>query len=163
VPAAWSTSSALAPTTQHLPIPRATTAACDVMPPRAVRMPLAAAMPRMSSGDVSGRTRMTALPSAAQVDASSASNTTWPAAARAGGRIAREGHARARVLAEVAVHHGHHVDRGAEGFGNRIEQPVRHGAVAEPRLPHRLDRAPQLRQRLFGKVLAGIVEDRVLV
>ena len=31
--------SAPQPATQHLPMPRATTAACDVMPPRAVRMP----------------------------------------------------------------------------------------------------------------------------
>jgi hypothetical protein len=64
-----------------LPIPRATTAACDVIPPRAVRIPLAAAIPRMSSGEVSVRTRITGLPASAHSNASAASNTTWPAAA----------------------------------------------------------------------------------
>ncbi len=81
VPATGSTSSPAAPATQHLPMPRATTAACDVIPPRAVRIPLAAAMPRMSSGLVSGRTRMTVLPSDAHANASCASNTTCPDAA----------------------------------------------------------------------------------
>ncbi len=42
-----------------MPMPRATTAAWLVMPPRAVRMPLATSMPWMSSGTVSLRTRMT--------------------------------------------------------------------------------------------------------
>ena len=48
-----------APQTQGLPMPRATTAAWEVMPPRAVRMPLAATMPARSSGEVSMRTRTT--------------------------------------------------------------------------------------------------------
>ena len=52
----------LQPTTQHFPMPRATTAACEVMPPRAVRIPCAAYMPPTSSGEVSGRTRMTFSP-----------------------------------------------------------------------------------------------------
>ena len=43
-------------------MPRATTAACEVMPPRAVRMPAAAFMPWMSSGEVSVRTRITLSP-----------------------------------------------------------------------------------------------------
>ena len=47
-------------------MPRATTAAWLVMPPRVVRMPLAACMPWMSSGLVSMRTRMTASPLAAR-------------------------------------------------------------------------------------------------
>ena len=40
-------------------MPRATTAAWEVIPPRAVRMPWAAFMPRISSGLVSIRTRIT--------------------------------------------------------------------------------------------------------
>ena len=44
-PAFSSTCSSCAPATQGLPIPRATTAACDVMPPRAVRIAFAATMP----------------------------------------------------------------------------------------------------------------------
>ena len=51
-----------APTTAHVPMPRATTAACDVLPPRAVRMPSATIMPCRSSGLVSLRTRMTCAP-----------------------------------------------------------------------------------------------------
>ncbi len=43
-------------------MPRATTAACEVMPPRAVRMPCAAFMPWMSSGEVSTRTSTTFSP-----------------------------------------------------------------------------------------------------
>ena len=57
-----SISSAPAPTTDGLPIWRPTTAACEVMPPVAVRMPWATLMPWMSSGTVSMRTRMTRLP-----------------------------------------------------------------------------------------------------
>ncbi len=62
-------------------MPRATTAAWEVMPPRAVRMPSAAFMPRMSSGEVSIRTRMTFSPAFAFSSASSAENTTRPTAA----------------------------------------------------------------------------------
>ena len=51
-----------APTTDGLPIWRPTTAACEVMPPVAVRTPCATHMPWMSSGTVSRRTRMTGLP-----------------------------------------------------------------------------------------------------
>ena len=67
-----------APQTQGLPMPRATTAAWLVMPPREVRMPLAASMPWMSSGEVSIRTRITASPAAASFSAWSAVNTTLP-------------------------------------------------------------------------------------
>ena len=41
------------PATQQVPMPRATTAACEVMPPRAVMMPSDTAMPSISSGEVS--------------------------------------------------------------------------------------------------------------
>jgi len=43
-------------------MPRATTAAWDVAPPREVRIPLAAIMPCTSSGAVSTRTRITSSP-----------------------------------------------------------------------------------------------------
>ncbi len=62
-------------------MPRATTAAWLVMPPRVVTIPLAACMPWMSSGLVSIRTRMTASPFAARISASSALNTAAPLAA----------------------------------------------------------------------------------
>ncbi len=62
-------------------MPRATTAACEVMPPRVVRMPSAACMPWMSSGLVSMRTRITLRPSACSLAASSDENTISPEAA----------------------------------------------------------------------------------
>ena len=44
-------------------MPRATTAACEVFPPRLVRMPRAATIPCEVVGVVSRRTRMTGSPS----------------------------------------------------------------------------------------------------
>ena len=70
-----------APTTDGLPIWRPTTAACEVMPPVAVRMPWATLIPWISSGTVSMRTSTTRLPLAACATASSAVNTTAPVAA----------------------------------------------------------------------------------
>ena len=69
------------PDTQHVPIPRATTAAWLVIPPRTVRIPCEAFIPVISSGDVSRRTRTTFSPLAAQFSASSAENTILPQAA----------------------------------------------------------------------------------
>ena len=65
----------------HLPMPRATTAAWLVMPPRVVRIARAATIPWKSSGVVSSRTRITASPVAARDTASSASKTATPLAA----------------------------------------------------------------------------------
>ncbi len=81
VPARSSNVSASQPLTHDLPIPRATTAACEVAPPRAVSTPREAIMPCTSSGVVSLRTRITDLPSAAHLTAVSGSNTICPAAA----------------------------------------------------------------------------------
>ena len=69
------------PDTQHVPIPLATTAAWDVIPPRTVRIPWAAFIPVISSGDVSRRTSTTFSPLAAHSTASSALKTTLPQAA----------------------------------------------------------------------------------
>ena len=62
-------------------MPRATTAAWLVMPPRAVTMPRAASMPRMSSGLVSSRTRITAPAEPPCTSASAAVKTILPVAA----------------------------------------------------------------------------------
>ena len=70
-----------APATQGFPICRATTAACEVMPPRAVSTPCACSTPWMSSGVVSHRTRITACSALPRSSAVSASNTTAPTAA----------------------------------------------------------------------------------
>ena len=69
------------PDTQHVPIPRATTAACDVIPPRTVKIPCEAFIPVISSGEVSRRTKTTFSPFSFQATASSAVNTTLPQAA----------------------------------------------------------------------------------
>jgi hypothetical protein len=76
-----STSSSSAPHTQVLPMPRATTAACEVLPPREVRMPCAAIMPPRSSGFVSRRIRMTRSPERDHLTAVYESNTALPTAA----------------------------------------------------------------------------------
>ena len=80
-PAATSIESPSQPATHGLPMPRATTAACDVMPPCAVSTPCAWSRPWMSSGVVSQRTRMTASPALPSSSARSASKTTLPEAA----------------------------------------------------------------------------------
>ena len=76
-----STSICSAPQTQVLPMPRATTAAWLVLPPRLVRMPWAAIMPCRSSGLVSRRTRITFSPWPASSTARAESKTTLPTAA----------------------------------------------------------------------------------
>ncbi len=69
------------PATQQVPIPRATTAACEVMPPRAVSIPLALCIPSISSGDVSVRTKITFFPALAFSKATGAEKTISPTAA----------------------------------------------------------------------------------
>ncbi len=67
VPAPASIESPSQPATHGFPIPRATTAACEVMPPCAVRTPRAWMRPWMSSGVVSQRTRITSSPALPRV------------------------------------------------------------------------------------------------
>ncbi len=74
-------SSAPAPTIDGLPICRPTTAACDVMPPVAVRIPCATNMPWMSSGTVSFLTSTTFFPWRVHSTARSAVKTACPDAA----------------------------------------------------------------------------------
>ena len=62
-------------------MPRATTAAWLVLPPRLVRMPCAAIMPGRSSGLVSRRTRMTSSPARPLGRARAESKTALPTAA----------------------------------------------------------------------------------
>ena len=80
MPLSVSTLSASQPVIAQTPMPLATTAAWDVMPPSSVRIPAATRMPWISSGVVSRRTRITLLPVAATVSASSAEKTTAPVA-----------------------------------------------------------------------------------
>ncbi|CAB4723301.1 unannotated protein [freshwater metagenome] len=69
------------PQTAVLPIPRATTAACEVLPPRLVKIPSAATIPTKSSGLVSRLTKITFLPLLAKSNARRESKTTSPTAA----------------------------------------------------------------------------------
>ena len=62
-------------------MPRATSAACDALPPSDVRIPRAAWKPATSSASVNGRTRITSRPSFAASTAAAAVNTTSPFAA----------------------------------------------------------------------------------
>ena len=64
-PADTSISRSLAPVTAGTPIPRATSAACEALPPSEVTIPLAAWKPATSSASVNGRARITSRPSAA--------------------------------------------------------------------------------------------------
>ena len=70
-----------APQTATRPMPRATTAACEVLPPREVKIPWAATMPGRSSGEVSLRTKITGTPANAWSTAVLESKTTRPTAA----------------------------------------------------------------------------------
>ena len=64
------------------PMPRATSAACEALPPSEVRMPLAAWKPATSSASVNGRTRITSRPSLLRPRPPPAAvNTTSPLAA----------------------------------------------------------------------------------
>ena len=60
-----SITSSSTPATHGLPMPRATTAACEVMPPNAVTIPAAWMSPWMSAAAVSERTRITLSPALA--------------------------------------------------------------------------------------------------
>ena len=76
-----STEIASVPQIAVFPIPRATTAACEVLPPRLVKIPSAATIPTRSSGLVSRRTRITFLPALLISNARFESNTASPTAA----------------------------------------------------------------------------------
>ncbi len=75
------TRAASQPATQHFPMPRATTAAWEVIPPREVSIPAAACIPSISSGLVSCLTRITGSPPLAALTAASAVKYIAPDAA----------------------------------------------------------------------------------
>ena len=72
---------AFAPTIQHLPIPRATTAAWLVIPPVEVKIPSQSTIPWISSGEVSCLTKITFSPATAFSCTFSAVKYTLPAPA----------------------------------------------------------------------------------
>ena len=74
-------------------------------------------------------------------------------------RVAREAHARGRVVALVAEHHGLHIDRGAPVRRNVVELAVDLGAVIFPAAEHGLDGAGELVERVGGEVDALVLLD----
>src|SRR6202034_3530646 len=83
-------------------------------------------------------------------------------ALRAGAGVAGEGHAGARVHAEVAEYHRHHVDRGAEVGGDALLAPVQDRAVRVPGVEHGLDGQVHLLARVLREVVAGVLADGLL-
>ena len=81
VPAFSLMSSSPQPQTQGFPHPRATTAACEVIPPLAVNTPMAAHIPPTSSGDVFSVHKMTFSPLALAASAAVDVRTMVPTAA----------------------------------------------------------------------------------
>ena len=80
-PASSSTRICDAPATHGLPMPRATSAAWDALPPSAVRMPRAAWNPATSSASVNGAHEDHVLAAAARRIASAALSAIAPRAA----------------------------------------------------------------------------------
>ena len=84
-------------------------------------------------------------------------------AALAGGRVAGEGDAGARVGAQVAEHHRHDVDRGAQAVRNVLAAPVEPGARRVPRVEDGVDRQVELLARGLRELPAGLLADHALV
>ena len=81
----------------------------------------------------------------------------------AGGGVAGEADAGARVVVAVAEDHGLHVDRGAEVVRDALPVAVGDGARAVPAAEHGLDGAAQLLRRLLREGLARVALDDLLV
>ena len=73
----------------------------------------------------------------------------------AGGRVARESHARPRGRPQVSEHHGLDVDGSAEIVGDLVLPPVVLGALVVPRLEHRVAGQRELLERVLRELLAG--------
>jgi hypothetical protein len=72
----------------------------------------------------------------------------------AGGRIAREAYAGARVLAQVAEHHGLHVHGCAHPVVDAVDAAIGLGALVLPAPEHGVAGLHQLIQRILREVLA---------
>ena len=113
------------------PMPRATSAACEALPPSEVTIPLAAWKPATSSASVNGRARITSRPSAAAATASAAVKTISPdRRARRGGHAGGE-----HVVLGLRVEG--RVQQRVERLGIDRRQRLR---LVEQPLVHRVDR-----------------------
>ena len=82
--------------------------------------------------------------------------------ASAGGRVARERDARARVVADVPEHHLHDVHRRAHVVGDLVRAPVDLGPRRVPRVEDRPHGALELVTRLLRKRVARVLAVDVL-
>jgi hypothetical protein len=80
----------------------------------------------------------------------------------AGAGVAREGHAGGAAVAQVAEHHGLHVDRRAPGLRDVVELAVDLGALVVPALEHRHHGAPELLPGVGGEVAPDARADQAL-
>ena len=81
----------------------------------------------------------------------------------AGSRIARETDAGAAGVAEVAKHHGLHIDCGAQFIGDVVDAAVVFGTFVVPGAKHGVACHHQLLVRILRKIALGILPDDLLV
>ena len=81
----------------------------------------------------------------------------------AGGRVAREAHARGRRLAQVAEHHGLHVDGGAQVVRNAVHLAIVLGAIVEPGAEHGVARHGELLHGVLRERFAGLLLHQLFV
>ena len=82
---------------------------------------------------------------------------------RSGRRIARETHTRAAGVAEVAIYHGLHVDRGPEHVIDVVDAAVVLGAIVLPGAEHSVTSHHQLFMRVLRELALSMLSDDLLV
>ena len=82
---------------------------------------------------------------------------------RAGRRITREPHARSAGVAQVAIHHGLHIDRGPEQVVDVVDAAIVLGAVVLPGAEYRVPRHDQLFAGILREVTLGVLLHHLLV
>ncbi len=82
----------------------------------------------------------------------------------AGAAVARECHARAAVVAHIAVDHGDDVHGGSQTVRNAVHLAVVLGTLGVPALEDRFNGTPELLLRIVGEGMAGaLLHDRLEV
>ena len=81
----------------------------------------------------------------------------------AGGGVAGESDAGAAGVAEIAEHHGLHVDGGAEHVIDVVDAAIGLGAVVHPGAEDGVARHDELVVRVLRELLLGVLEDDLLV
>ena len=81
----------------------------------------------------------------------------------AGGWITGERDASSGIFAHVAEHHRHDVDAGAKRVRDAVHAAIIDRLLERPRLPHRLDRTPQLYLWIRREVTSCGEADQLLI